>query len=803
MSLRPLFTGIDRVAPLLAAGVAVLTPNRRLSRAILQAEPLYRRAQGTDVWPSSTVLPLRQYWIERWQRAVTRGLLPPRTLIDAKRQQLIWRRVIDADEALPFSLLSPTRAATLSQEASERLALWRVDPNDSQTRQSFSFDEDCKAFLRWESHFRKALEDLDCITPEQALEQLLNCPEALDQAVALLTEDELPPLHRALCDAAPSCQQLIPPVQQARLMPVRVFADPRAELQCAARWCREQVERDPQGRYAVVLSDMQGDRDRMEHYLRQEFACLTQNYASLPVNFATGFMLDRVTLVSDALRILQCSLNEVAVENIVAVLQSRFIAPMAFRKDHSERCVRALRELARERIPQRVMRSVLDTLLDEELGSPPWDKVFQLATNGRWLRRERLPSQWLAPFKAILTAWGWPRGAALDSLEYQQAVQWQEAMDEFASLDAFTGVLPLGEAIQCLKDLMAEQQFQPRTNDQAIQVLGPLETTGLSFDAIWICGMTAARWPAAAKPNPYLPHSLQREQRMPHADPSWERRWAMARWEQWQSGAGQVYCSYVNQLDGAEALPSPLIKTIPRQPDVENWQVDPRWREQAARGEVELVTLNAVPIAGDERAFAGVGAGALEQQSNCPFQAFAASRLNATQAPTLAAGLLASERGILLHRALFAIWGSLENSDRLALTSAGQLHEIIDSGLDYASQGLSKERVDVLGGDILMLERQRLATVLMRWLELERERPESFVVLGREEPREHVLGKLKLRLRLDRIDQLSDGRQLIIDYKSGAIGSVNQWLGDRPTRPQLPLYALLSPPAAAISYASL
>lgn len=809
VTLRPLFLGVETLLPLLAKGTAVLTPNRRLSRAVISAEQKHRRESGETAWYSSTVLPLRQFWIERWQRAVTRGLLPGHTLVDAAAQRILWRRVIDADREVPFSLLSPMRAAVLAQEAHERLALWRIDLSHRDTRQTFAFDEDSRAFLRWEEAFRHALKDIQGITPEQALEQLLACPEAMDQDVALLSQDDLPPLHQALCAASPAWQRLALPLRQAQLHPPRSFQDSRAELQTAARWCREQFERDPDGRYAVVLSDMHSDRDRMEYYLRHEFGCLTQNYASLPVNFATGFTLDRVPLVRDALRILEFSLPEISVESVIAMLQSRFISSPSYQIDKREQCIRQLRELGKEHIPQRVMRSALDALFDKALYTPPWDTVFQLATNGRWQQRARPPSQWLGPIQAILAAWGWPEGAALDSLEYQQALQWQETLDAFAALDLFTGALSLAQAIQSLRDLLAEQQFQPRTDDQAIQVLGPLETTGLSFDALWITGMTASRWPSAAQANPYLPHSLQRQQRMPHADAGWERHWADTRWAQWVGGAKSVQASYVDQVDGAEALPSPLLRALPSKngteegAEVEEWRVDDRWLKQAQDASFDPVVLNPHPLGTQERGFQGVGTAVLEQQSGCPFQAFAATRLQATPTPALSAGLLPSERGTLLHRALYSLWGSLKDRAGLLATTRLLLDAAVEDSLSYAESGLSKNRLDLLGGDVLALERKRLDGILRRWLQLESEREEDFSVIAREDPREYELAGLRLRLRLDRVDRLADGSSLIVDYKSGAIGSVNQWLGDRPSRPQLPLYALLPPSAEGITYASL
>ncbi len=46
-------------------------------------------------------------------------------------------------------------------------------------------------------------------------------------------------------------------------------------------------------------------------------------------------------------------------------------------------------------------------------------------------------------------------------------------------------------------------------------------------------------------------------------------------------------------------------------------------------------------------------------------------------------------------------------------------------------------------------------------------------------------------MRIDRIDEMPDGSLAVIDYKTSAsVPSPSSWLGDRPSDPQLPLYAL-------------
>jgi RecB family exonuclease len=61
------------------------------------------------------------------------------------------------------------------------------------------------------------------------------------------------------------------------------------------------------------------------------------------------------------------------------------------------------------------------------------------------------------------------------------------------------------------------------------------------------------------------------------------------------------------------------------------------------------------------------------------------------------------------------------------------------------------------------------------------------VAVGQEQ--KHVdIGALRLRMRVDRLDTVAEGRKLLIDYKTGKV-SPRSWEGERPEDPQLPLYA--------------
>ena len=125
--------------------------------------------------------------------------------------------------------------------------------------------------------------------------------------------------------------------------------------------------------------------------------------------------------------------------------------------------------------------------------------------------------------------------------------------------------------------------------------------------------------------------------------------------------------------------------------------------------------------------------------------------------------------------------------------SEAELRALITRGADAA--------VAKLGPGIgRNLEKQRLQKLLWEWLAIEKSRPD-FSVAGIEAESIADIGGLQVRVRADRVDALLDGREVIVDYKTGQLKS-RAWEGDRPDEPQLPLYCATSEhPVAAATFA--
>ena len=93
----------------------------------------------------------------------------------------------------------------------------------------------------------------------------------------------------------------------------------------------------------------------------------------------------------------------------------------------------------------------------------------------------------------------------------------------------------------------------------------------------------------------------------------------------------------------------------------------------------------------------------------------------------------------------------------------------------------------LLGSRLRDLEIERLAQLLVEWMDLERTRA-PFRVVERETPQPVEIGGVRIKTRIDRVDELENGRHVIVDYKANA-PSPNAWDSDRPAEPQVPLYA--------------
>jgi ATP-dependent helicase/nuclease subunit B len=285
--------------------------------------------------------------------------------------------------------------------------------------------------------------------------------------------------------------------------------------------------------------------------------------------------------------------------------------------------------------------------------------------------------------------------------------------------------------------------------------------------------------PAPANPNPFIPVAMQRDHRLPHSSPDRELEFAGKVLTRLAASAPNVVFSCPSREQDRELAPTPLWPGAWRQQDDES--IVSFWTaEIMASGRGALETLrDARGLAANPELSQRGGTSLLRDIAACPFRAFARYRLGARPLEESSPGLTPREKGTALHRTLALIWAELCDRNRLTDLTSPELREVIARN--------TRAALDELGPGIgRTLEQIRLESLLYDWLEIEKTRA-PFTVLATETEGVAEIGKLRLRTRADRVDQLEDGRRILLDYKTGEV-KIGGWSGDRPDEPQLPLY---------------
>jgi RecB family exonuclease len=163
----------------------------------------------------------------------------------------------------------------------------------------------------------------------------------------------------------------------------------------------------------------------------------------------------------------------------------------------------------------------------------------------------------------------------------------------------------------------------------------------------------------------------------------------------------------------------------------------------------------------------------------------------AVESPDL--GWDARKRGNLVHRVLEKFWGEVKTQEALLAMTAeerrtclrGQIEAALGTGAGEGGDG-----ADGWARAYREVQRRRLERLLGAWLEVEAGREPFAVRLSEEKLTDVRIGPLRLDVRVDRVDETEFG-DVLIDYKTGA-AKPGEWAGERPDRPQLPLYAVLT-----------
>lgn len=739
------------------------------------------RDAGHAAWEAPAILP----W-DAWLANLYDAMLPAEDnaplLLSPGQARALWRRVIRDSGAV---LASPSRAADLAARAWERLHESELGPDDITIDDS----PDVGAFLGWARRYEALCNESGWLDHARLTNwlrgRLPGNAGALPERVALAGFDELTPAQSRLCaslEAAGVTVERLSFPERGEHVVRAGCADAASEVTAAALKARRWLEANPSARIGIIVPVLEPRRAAIARALEEALVpasrCSPVPPTDLPFNLSLGPTLRSIGLVADALGALQLMAGSLPWEAAGRLLRSPYFAGA-----EAERGARAAMDAdLRERGARRWTMAMLERAA-EGAGAGGFRAAVQRC---RGLLEEGMgrarPGIWARRFSDWLDALGWCRGGTLASRDFQAQQAWFDLLREFAALGAVHGAMDAGEARRALAELASDSPFQPQSGAAPVQVLGLLEAAGLDFDHLWVMGLSEEAWPRPPSPNPFLPLVLQRAHGMAHASAERELAWAERVTRRLVGCAPEVVLSWPRRDGDAELAPSPLLPLDAQEVEPEAggaW----RWREPGvaeAGAERTPPPVPAGPVSG--------GSGVLTDQAACPFRAFAARRLDADPMERPGVALDGRDRGRLVHEALQVFWERTRTQEGLLALEEAELGRRVAAAARAAGQRL-KSSLPSQPERFWDLEQRRLERLLSRWLAEESKR-EPFQVAAAEERTELDLAGLTLTLRVDRRDRLADGRELIIDYKTGATGSTPKaWLSERPDQPQLPSYA--------------
>ncbi len=374
------------------------------------------------------------------------------------------------------------------------------------------------------------------------------------------------------------------------------------------------------------------------------------------------------------------------------------------------------------------------------------------------------------------------------------------------TLDRIIGSISRSQGLSLLRRLSNDTDFQLEGPNGQVQVVGLLESSGLTFQHLWVMGLEDRVLPAPPQPNPFLPYRLQEEHQMPHASAERELLFAEQVIERLKAASPDIVFSHPGREGDSSLRPSPLIRDIEEHTEIPLADfADPLHIAATSRTSMETLDDDYGP--GVQAEAVKGGTSLLKDQAHCPFRAYVHHRLQCRALEEVAPGIAAMARGDLVHLTLENIWKKLKcQSQLLALSDHERdmvIHEQIENAVCtyYGDQAKHLRPVDTL----MNLEKERLQKLVLEWLtEVEMKR-DDFAVVATEQELDTEIGPLSIHMKVDRIDCLGDGSRIVIDYKTGLDLHADDFLTQPLIEPQLPLYAISDEarPASGVVFAQL
>ena len=779
---------------LIEAGATIVTPTKRLSRHLS-----YQYAQEKIKKKTSWITPDFLPW-EGWCKNIFDKLLfstnEPRILLNSFQQQWLWEKII-RNSKYSNRLLRIDKTSKSSINCYKLCKEWGIPifPED------IDLTEDANAFKEWVSMYEGEKNNScwldDACLPDYIISHFDNITFR-SKKITFYGFDQLTKQQSKIKELLIDLNMYIDlPILKDRHQTIAFSSqnDLDSEIHAAACWAKEKIKENNNVTIGIIFSNINKIRGKLEYgfssVLTPEKFTKPEVTFLKPYSISMGKPLSTYPLIHIAINLLSLGASKVPMSNLSELLNSPFVDV-----DRGPILDAKLRKIGETKFTlSRIVSTSKGECQEFITLLRKFNQLFQSQANNKMKF-----SQWVTNFTDWLAIFEWPKGK-LSSEEHQTLDKWNDVLSDFGSLAELDEPVGLNIALFRLKKILDETFFQPEIPyETPIQILGMSGVTGAQFDYLWVTNARDDSWAQSGTYCGFIPYGCHKT--IPGTTPEVRLKMAADITDKLVRSAENLVFSYIKREgdEDRERL-SPLIKKR-YMPEEYNEVPEDDYRRKIFNPDAmeEIEDFYAPAIKSNQKISAN--SSLLDDQSACPFRAFAKHRLHARIFEDPDDILDAAGRGQLIHLALEYLWRELKTSDNLQSLSPTKLDDIVCAVVSEAIDYYKSRKPETYKEWFISLERRRLQGLLKEWLKIELSRS-KFKVLEKEEKKIVVFRGIEFHLRVDRIDKLADDSYLIIDYKTGAATKKN-WAKDRPKEPQLPLYAITSEyPLNGLVFASL
>ena len=775
----------------------VLVPTRGLQHSLHQCYADQQLAAGCSVWETPKICVWDDLIDQLYQLNKSR-LGEPKALISDAQSFLVWQQVIAKSKKSEDSLtlLNESQTASAAQRSWKLLNKWQVD----EATVTQNHDEDSNMFWQWCEAYRQRLQQaawIDNVQRERLVIDNLASINGLTNKVIF-----------AYFDLQTSSQRTFIAVNKARGIQLEnvafdlqqqsveqlVYQKETDEITSVLLAARHHLEANPQAKIGIVIPDLSQRRQEVEIQATQVFypdrSPVEMQSEDSAYRFSLGYSLKTIPYISATLQLLDLLKPTFRYQEINYLLRCQWLP---FARDNTQDVLQLLRELKQSRTVYWSWEKLLEKSEYLFCGNGEhhaMSKLFKdcILFREHWLNNnsEQSPAkqikttqEWQSIFNQWCAVFAWERNE-IDSYHYQAQQSWLSVQETFISFDQVQLPIGLNRALQQIQTLCTDAVYLRQARNEPILISGVLEAIGQPADVLFVTGMNE-NYPTPLGGDAFISNQALAKQGYPFAEQSTEFDYEKQKLQSLLAGVPQLQISYAIESDEGELKSSALFRGAVFQKAIAQPQVSQQ---------VELVTYrDSIGDSCQNSSMVTGGAKIFENQSHCPFRAYIVHRVLYENEQEPEFGLDDRDSGNIVHKLLELIWRDLGTSSTL-IASTTNLSELVTKHVDLFIHG-DDSAFQYDRRKLLLLERERLISLLEEWLSLERDqRIAGFNVIGKESKIKSEFAKIPIKLVIDRVDRLTESnKDLIIDYKTGN-ASPNDWLGERPRSPQLPLYAV-------------